>query len=217
MTSYVNIVQYIYFCIARGSKVLGIASSRRFWRRWLLKVKLFGSGWTKKQCRQKRLQMRSSEEERRKKTDLKVRYWQPLALVSNYTSQPSLSSLYLGSLQQRACPLKPFTEVLLTAVVLRCFMKMYPSVSRLNIPSQKQFCDNHSILLMHTYKKKNKTSWRFVAPHTEKPPGYDTLDLDDPPPQNYDAVVAAKANELAHGSLTGELIPTYRAFSSHGS
>ena len=66
-------------------------------------------------------------------------------------------------------------------------------------------------------QKKNKTSWRFVAPHTEKPPGYDTLDLDDPPPQSYDAVVAAKANELAHGSLTGELIPTYRAFSSHGS
>jgi len=53
--------------------------------------------------------------------------------------------------------------------------------------------------------------------HTEKPPGYDTLDLDDPPPQSYDAVIAAKANELAHGSLTGELIPTYRAFSSQGS
>ena len=167
MTSYLNIVQYIYFCIARGSKVQGIASSRRVWRRWLLKVKLFGSGWTKKQCRQKRLQTRSSEEERRKKTDLTVRYWQPLALVSNYTSQPSLSSLYLGSLQQRACPLKPFTEVLLTAVVLRCFMKMYPSVLRLNIPPQKQFCDNHSILLMHTCKKEQNELKICCPPHRE--------------------------------------------------
>ena len=55
----------------------------------------------------------------------------------------------------------------------------------------------------------------YVASHTEKPPGYDTLDLDEPPPQSYDSVVAAKANELAHGSLTGEFIEFYLFYLSY--
>ena len=61
-------------------------------------------------------------------------------------------------------------------------------------------------MLLHTHT--------HTHTHTEKPPGYDTLDLDEPPPQSYDSVIAAKANELPHGSLTGEFIESFLSYFS---